>query len=148
MSGGSDGGRHFVRNRFANGCLFAICAFAAIAFLEIGIEAINGGSGTVLVAFDFVLCTIFSVPAVRSLVYGVVITGTQLKIRNIMRTHVLRWDEVERFELARYDPWPRVGVAVLKSGRRVPMVGVQWAPLSRFAEKTVAGLNERLAEAG
>jgi hypothetical protein len=38
-----------------------------------------------------------------------------MQIRNIPRTHVSRWDEIERFELARYDPWPRIGAAAKAS---------------------------------
>jgi hypothetical protein len=122
-----------------------ISGFATIAFYQMAIEAIHKDVGTGFVIFGFIWCAIFLVPTLREPFHGVVVTSTQVRVRNIMRTHVLDWDQIERFELAKYNPWPRIGVVALKGGRRVPMVGVQWAPLGSFAENTVAALNERLA---
>jgi hypothetical protein len=98
-----------------------------------------------LIVFGFILCGLFLVPALREPLHGVVVTRTEVRIRNIMRTHVVSWDEIERFDLAKYDPWPKIGVAILKTGKRLPMVGVQWTPVGRSAENTVAALNEKLA---
>jgi hypothetical protein len=138
-------GRQVYRNRLSNWSVCLICGFATIAFYQIAVEAIRKNNGAVLVAFGFIMCAIFLIPTLREPFHGVVVTPTQVRVRNIMRTHVLSWDQIERFELAKYDPWPKIGVVVLRGGRRVPMVGVQRAPLGRFAENTVAALNERLA---
>jgi hypothetical protein len=148
--------RVFYRNRFSNGGLWLLCTWTAIVFLQMAVENIEtdkqtrvtGTTGHILaIGLSFALMIAFLIPALRFPLHGVVVMPTKIIVRNIMRTHVLSWSEVERFELAKYDPWPRIGVAVLKSSRRVPMVGVQWAPLSRFAEKTVSALNEQLAAA-
>jgi hypothetical protein len=136
--------RTFYRNRLGNGGVCLLCTGAVIIFLGYMVEDIEKHQ-TFLACYAFVMMMLFLVPALRFPFNGVVVTPTNIVVRNIMRTHALSWSDVERFELAKYDPWPRIGVAVLKSGRRVPMTGVPWAPLSHFAEKTVAALNERLA---
>jgi hypothetical protein len=94
----------------------------------------------------------FLIPAVRLPRHGVVTTSTELTIRNILRTYVVRWEDVERFELAPYDRLAGVkaGTVVLKDGRRITMTGVQtvafeWAYATKFAKKTIAGLNAQLA---
>lgn len=138
-------GRQFYRNRLANSGVFIICVFATISFFSLAFEAVHTNEQAALVGMLFVFAIIALVPTLREPFHGVVVTSTQVRVRNIMRTHVLSWDEIERFELAKYDPWPKIGVVILKSGRRVPMVGVQWAVLSKFAENTVVALNERLA---
>jgi PH (Pleckstrin Homology) domain-containing protein len=132
--------RTFYRSRFANGFAWLICAWACAVLLELATEAPSTG----LAAFDYVLAAIFLVPALREPLNGVVTTADKVLVRNVLRTRVLSWHEIEKFELARYDPWPKIGVAVLTSGARVGMVGVQWAPLSRYAEETVTALNSEL----
>lgn len=141
-----DSQRVFYRNRLSNFLVWLLATFGTLYFLVETVEAIEEKEASVvLIGFSALLMVAFLAPALREPFHGVIITPTQVRIRNIMRTHVLSWDEIERFELAKYDPWPKIGVAVLKTGRRVPMVGVQWAPVSRFAESTVVALNERLS---
>jgi hypothetical protein len=141
---GNSADRRFYRNRVSNGAVCVLCAFFVVVFLVLALEAIEKSDGAALVIIGFILCGVFLVPALREPFHGVVATSTEVKIRNILRTHMLSWNEIERFELARYDPWPRIGVAVLKAGRRVPMVGIQAARRSRLAEETISALNQEL----
>lgn len=145
MKRGSADGRRFYRRRVLNGTLFILCGWATIVFWGLGEEAISKDDGPAVITLCFILFAICLVPTIRCPFYGVVITDTKVRVRNILRTHVLRWDEIDRFEYEKYDPWPLIGVVWLKNGRRVPMGGIQWALLSKFAENTVAALNERLA---
>lgn len=138
--------RVFYRNRTSNFLVWVITTFGALYFLVELIHLINEAViSPILIGLTGVLMIAFLVPALRCPRSGVVSTSSNLIVRNILKTHIFRWDEVERFELTRYDPWPKVGVAVLKSGRRVPMTGVQFALATRFAQNTVASLNETLA---
>ena len=143
-------GRTFYRFRFntIGLCLFA--SFTTVYFLTEIIKALNTNEpSTAVVVLYSALMTVFLIPAIRFPFNGVVATSSMLKIRNIARTHVVSWEEVERFELARHDPWPRVAIVVLKTGKRIPMTGVQAvpyerSPVTRFAKKTIASLNEQL----
>jgi hypothetical protein len=138
--------RIFFCNRVSNLLVCALTGFGALYFLVETVEAVEEtDASVVLVGFSALLMVAFLLVALREPFHGVVVTNSQVRIRNIMRTHVLGWDQIERFELAKYDPWPKIGVAILKTGRRVPMVGVQWAPLGQFAENTVMTLNRKLA---
>lgn len=139
-----DSTRRIYRRWFANVTLFILCSFATLIFLVLSLESIEKDNGAVLITFGFVLFAIFLVPAARCIFYGVVVTESEVRVRNILRTHVLAWDEIDRFELTKYDPWPLIGVAVLKTGRRIPMAGIQWALLSHFAKDTVSALNDQL----
>jgi Bacterial PH domain len=138
--------RVFYRNKVSNFLVWMLTTLGALYFLAETVEAVEESEGSVvLIGFSALLMMSFLIPALRESFHGVVVTGSQVRIRNIMRSHVLGWDEIERFELARYNPWPKVGVAVLESGRRVPMTGVQFALATRFAQDTVVALNTRLA---
>lgn len=129
-------------------CLFA--SFAALYFLTEIIKAVNANEpSAVVIVLLCVLTILFLIPAIRFPFNGAVATPSALTIRNIVRTHVVKWEEIERFELTRHDPWPRVAVVVLKTGKHIPMTGVQAvpyerSPVTKFAKNTVASLNERL----
>lgn len=143
--------RMVYHSRLANYLAFGIFGFGALAFLVKFIKALDANpSKAALVVFAAVLMVAFLVPTLRFPFNGVVATDGELRVRNILKTHVLRWDQVERFELTRCDPWPRVGVVVLTNGRRIAMSGVQavpyeWSPATKFAKRTVAALNQQLA---
>jgi hypothetical protein len=139
--------RVFYRNRINNFLVWVITMFGALYFLVELIHSINETEYSfILIGLTGILMIAFLIPALRCPRSGVVVTSGSVMVRNILKTHVLRWDEVERFELTRYDPWPKVGVAILKSGRRIPMTGVQFALATRFAQNTVAALNAQLVE--
>jgi Bacterial PH domain len=76
-------------------------------------------------------------------------TSRGVTIRNILKTHVLQWEQIERFELPRQDPRKRVAVAVLKDGASVAMSGIRYSGLeSRSAQRIVDELNAQLTERG
>jgi hypothetical protein len=62
---------------------------------------------------------------------------------------VLRWDEIEAFEIKRWTVLPRLGQARLHDGSHVPLFGIQeirsaFNQGDRQAHDIVATLNERL----
>jgi len=84
--------------------------------------------------------------ALRVAIQGVVADESGVLVRNGLRSHRLRWDEIERFEYGRCDPWPRVGVVVLQSGHRIAMVSLQRGYVGHFPERAVEALNGQLAQ--
>jgi hypothetical protein len=49
-----------------------------------------------------------------------------VRVVNPLRSYRLRWDEIERFELARPTAgvYPLAGHVILRSGRVIPLVGI------------------------
>jgi hypothetical protein len=145
----------FYRNRLSNFIVWVIFAWGVLYLLIHLIHDVKETEpSSFLIVLDAILMIGFLIPAVRIPRHGVVTTSTKVIIRNIVRTYVVHWEDVERFELAPYDRLAgvRAGTAVLKDGRRIRMTGVQtvafeWAYATKFAKKTVAALNEQLAEA-
>lgn len=139
----------FYRFRLANFVVWFIMAFTALYFLVEANKTLGRGDSAGIVNVIFMVP--FLLAALRFPLNGVVVTPNEVRIRNITRTHVVRWGEVDRFELGRYKLWPQIGVVVLKDGRRIPMTGVQavrygWSPATKHARKTIAALSRRLAE--
>jgi hypothetical protein len=133
----------FYRSRLTNSLVFLITGFAALEFLvNLVRQAEKPEPSGVLLVMSTILFVAFLVPTLRYPRHGVVATRDQLVIRNILKTHIVDWDDVDRFELGRYDPWPKVGIAVLRNGKRIPMTGVQWRPATPYAERAVAALNQ------
>lgn len=81
--------------------------------------------------------------AFRTAMQGVLADGAGVLIANGLRSHRLRWEEIDHFEYGRCDPWPRVGVAVLRSGRRIAMVSLQRGYIGDFPEQAVAELDRQ-----
>lgn len=130
----------FYRNRLSNFLVSAMTGLTALYFLS---SALGGSGKPVAIGADAVLMVAFIVPAARFPRHGVVTSPTGIVVRNILRTYVLRWDEVERFELAS-DRFPSGGVAVVNDGRRIPMTGINQGLVGHFVTETVAALNEQL----
>jgi PH (Pleckstrin Homology) domain-containing protein len=141
------GGRHFYRNRVSNLLVWLIAAFCVDYFSVQGAAALSDGS-TALAVGALALMALWLVPLARVPFHGVVASAEGVRIRNVWGSHSVGWSEIERFETGSYGPWPWTGIAVLKSGRRIPIVGIQRGAIGRSTERTVAALNERLAEAG
>jgi hypothetical protein len=138
--------RVFYRNRLSNLLVWAVVTFGALYFLVKLIGTIKESHPSpILIGFTGLLMIAFLIPALRYPRHGVVSTDSKIIIRNIFKTHTLRWDDVERFELTRYDPWPKVGVVILQDGGRIPMTGVQFALATSFAQNTIDALNTSLA---
>jgi hypothetical protein len=143
----------FYRNRLSNFIVWIIVVWTALYLLIHLIHNLEGAEPSLfLIVLEIILMLGFLVPAVRLPRHGVVTTSAELTIHNILRTYVIRWEDVERFELAPYDRLAGVkaGTAVLKDGRRITMTGVQtvafeWAYATKFAENTVSALNAQLA---
>ena len=132
--------RTFYRDDLSNLLVCAMMSFTALYFLT---RAIRDGSA-LPIGLDVLAMFAFAFPAFRYPRHGVITTSAGVVVRNIFKTHVLAWSDIERFELARHKPWPMVGVAVLTDGRRIPMTGIQNAPASRFARRTIEALNDEL----
>ncbi len=92
-----------------------------------------------------ILLFVFAVPMVRSLRWGVIAGPTDVIVRNILRTHKVQLSEVDRCEIDRLDPWPRVGIVILQSGKRIPMTALQDGLAVHVAQRAVDDLNQRLA---
>ena len=80
---------------------------------------------------------------------GVRLREEGLEVRGPLNGRVLRWDEIESFEIARWTVLPRLGLARLRDGSRVPLFGIQeirsaFNQGDRQAHEIVATLNERL----
>jgi Bacterial PH domain len=133
----------FYRNRVANFLVWAMTAFAALYFLTEMVSALGDALNPAAVGIDASLMIVFLVPAVRFPRHGVVTSPSGIVVRNILRTHVLHWDEVERFEIAS-DFVTNGGVAVLFDGRRIPMTGINQGFVGHCVAETVAALNEEL----
>jgi hypothetical protein len=136
-------------NRLVNWMTWTIVALTALILLSNLVKVLERPHPSAAVAaLEALVLAAFLIPALRYPRNGVVASSEQLVIRNIYRTHVLGWHEIDHFEMASYGAWPRIGVAVLKDGRRVPMTGIQSGLASRFATRTVAALNTRLGTVG
>lgn len=146
MNRNRDVQRMFYRNQVSNSAVWMLTTFGALYFLTRVIKALEEReTSAVLIGLAILFMVVFLVPALRVPFHGVVVTDTYVRVRNITRTFALGWNEIERFELSRYASWPMIGVVILKNGDRIPMTGVQFALATRFAQNTVAALNERLA---
>ncbi len=135
--------RRFYRNRISNLLVWLIVAFCADVFL-VGLagDLRSGRAGVILDLVALAPCLFLLVRIPR---HGVMADEHGVTVRNVWRTHVLAWSEIERFEAGSYPPWPRAGIAVLRDGTRVPIVGIQRGILGKLTENTVAALNQRLA---
>lgn len=136
---------HVFRNRFGDALVWCMVTFGALYFLIALINNAQEGKQTVLLVIDALLMLGFLAPALRCPWHGVIVSPKQVVVRNIMRTHRVMWGDIERFEIARYDPWPQVGVVVLRNGRRIPMTALQVALATKVAQRSVAELNRQLA---
>jgi len=81
---------------------------------------------------------------------GVRLRDDGLEVRERTHGFMLRWEEIESFEIARWTVLPRLGQARLRDGSRVPLFGIQeirsaFNQGDRQAHEIVATLNERLA---
>lgn len=149
MSHSTQNAKVFYRFRLANAVVCAMMAFTALYFLVEANKTLGRGNSAGIVNVVFMVP--FLLAALRFPLNGIVVTPNEVKIRNITKTHVVRWGEIDRFELGRYKLWPQIGVAVLRDGRRIPMTGVQavrydWSPATRHAKRTIVALTRRLAE--
>ena len=80
---------------------------------------------------------------------GVRLRDDGLEVRGPFSHRILRWDQIEAFELRRWTVLPRLGQARLQDGSRVPLFGIQeirsaFNQGDRQAHEIVATLNERL----
>jgi hypothetical protein len=55
---------------------------------------------------------------------GVRLESDGVRVVNLLRRQRLRWDEIERFELAPAGIYPYAGHVILKSGRDIPIGGI------------------------
>ena len=98
---------------------------------------------------------IFGTTAYRLATLRVIASDEDLVIRNAWWTHIVGWDEIDRFAVGTTRQgvfkFPHTGVALLRDGRDVPMHGVAAAnisgPRDRPAlERVVDQLNDELAD--
>jgi hypothetical protein len=138
----------FYRGRLANLVTWLIVAGTTLYLLTSLARNIKEPEPSdFLIAFDAIAFIGFLVPTLRVPRNGVLTTSRAVTIRNILKTHVLQWEQIERFELPRQDPRKRVAVAALKDGASVAMSGIRYSGLeSRSAQKIVEELNTQLAE--
>lgn len=135
-----------VYRRLALNAWGSLCmAGVGIAFSVLAVDAAPHGKGVAGTVAIVVLAGAVAVLgwylAVRMAIQGVIADEKGVLIRNGLRSHRLRWDEIDHFEYGRCDPWPRIGLAVLRSGRRIAMVSLQRGYISHFPEQAVEALN-------
>jgi len=139
----------FYRNRIGNLYVWVITVISALLILVLLLDAIaQPHPSPVAMGLAVILIAALSIPAVRVPRRGVSTTSTEIVIRTILHTYVLRWEELESFEVSTPFFYGRYGVAVLKNGRRIRMTGVASGFVDRYAEHAVSKLNAQLAETG
>ncbi len=80
--------------------------------------------------------------AARSRVYA---DASGVRIVNAFRTIEAPWVDIARFSVGRYGPYPKIGIAELKTGRRFHMSALQGPnPLGRPKNRTAETLVESL----
>ena len=92
--------RAFYRNRLSNFLVSATMAFAARVLTQLVRAIEQPDESPVLIGLLAVLLVAFLIPLVRFPRNGVVTTSAEVTIRNILRTHVLQWGDLEHFEVA------------------------------------------------
>jgi hypothetical protein len=137
--------RTFYRNRVGNFLNCAICAIVALVLLNQLATNIGEQNPSPIVVGNAIFLAAFVMSAARLSAIGVVVTSDGIKIRNVLRNHVVRWDEIKSFELDLNEPPPRCGKVVLDDGRQIRMTGVGYGRASHFAQNTVDALNRQLA---
>ncbi len=134
----------YYRGRLANTIVAVIAGLTALHFLvELIHQLGSSGASSFDKAYDAIFVIAFLIPALRFPRNGVQVSDAKIVIRNILRTHVLQWETVERFEVSGAS-FTRTGVAVLKDGSRIRMTGIRSGLVDHFAQNTVAALNARL----
>lgn len=134
------------RSTVANLIVWLVLAAIALYFLTKLGGALERDESSPLAAALTAICSIgFLIPAIRYPLSGVWTNSRRVVVRNIFKTYVLRWDEVQRFELTRSETWPKA-IVRLKTGVRIPLTGVQYGLAAQAAEEVVAALNRQLVE--
>ncbi len=134
------------RSTVANFVVWLVFAAVAFYFLtELGGALERRGSSPVAAALTAICSIGFLIPAIRYPVSGVWTNSRRVVVRNIFKTYVLRWEEVQRFELTRSDTWPKA-IVRLKTGTRIPLTGVQYGLAAHSAEEVVGALNRQLVD--
>jgi hypothetical protein len=144
------GSRRVYRRRAMNACCSLCMVGVGVAFTTGVIDWTPDGKGIIGTAVVVVLAGGTAAfgwyLAFRTAIQGVLVDGSGVLIRNALRSHRIEWQEVDHFEYGRCDPWPRIGVTVLRSGRRIGMVSLQRGYVGHWPARAVAELNHRLEE--
>jgi len=94
---------------------------------------------------------VIAVFALRAMLRSVTASADGVRIRGLIRTHILGWPEIDHFSLGRLGLYPAVGIVHPKRGKPLAMSAIEVAKLSTAqgranAEAMIAELNQLLAE--
>ena len=108
-----------------------------------------GDASGKIVGWVFVALLVLLV--VRALLWSVRTDIEGVRIRGMLRTHRLRWAEIDRFSLGRHGLFPVVGIAHRKHGRPLAMSAIEVPKMASDrgrdnTEAIIAELNRLLVE--
>jgi hypothetical protein len=124
-------------------CVAAVVVFNAINCKEV-LEGVDGPAALILRVAFAVGYTMFGLKAGFSYLRA---TPEGVRVSNVFQSFSLRWSEIERFEIGRWQLLPYVCLIRLKGGRTMHAGGIQesrWGQGS--AEGMVTDLNAELAQ--
>lgn len=133
----------------SNGQILFAAATALVGagvVMAIGINAKHGGVA------GYVAAALLLTAAIRAFfLVGVQIGQESIVIRGVLTTRRVAWSDIQGFSFGACSVFPNVGIATLRSGRKLPITaistGTVTVPAIRAnAEGLIARLNERLAE--
>lgn len=91
----------------------------------------------------------FALAATRASTMGVRVSAEGIRVRNLLRTRDVGWDEIAGFSMGRTTLLPVVGMLELVDGSSIPISGIQprnilFFPGDRAAHQLVEQLNTEL----
>ncbi len=89
--------------------------------------------------------------AIRAALWSVKVGAEGVRIRGLVRTHMLSWSEIDHFSFGRLGLFPAVGIAHRKRGRPLAMSAIEVSNVSNAkgragAQAMITELNQLLME--
>jgi hypothetical protein len=131
---------------YRNRSQLLVCVAAVVVFDALNLDAVlSGRQGIALLAGTILGSVLFTVVGLKAGFSSLRATPEGIRVSNVFESFSLRWSEIERFEIGRWQ-LPYVCLIRLKDGRTMHAGGIQesrWGHGS--AEGMVADLNAELA---
>lgn len=131
----------------------AVIAMAGMVVMILtGATAKHGSIGGVI--FSYAAAGVLAAGAIRMLFFvGVQVEQDAILIRGILHTRRLAWSQLQSFSFGQKPPFPAVGIANLRDGRKFAITAISTGRIARaktraHAEALIANLNQLLSEHG